>query len=107
MTTTRTYRTKALPILIAAGMLGLSVAQPAAGAILPADRSTTWAPGVTTGIPARTTVCATVNASTYGGGASDASAGIQAAINACPVGQVVQLSAGTFKINADYLLISK
>ena len=30
--------------------------------------------------------------------ASDATAGIQAAINGCPAGQVVQLSAGTFTI---------
>ena len=32
-------------------------------------------------------------------GRDDASAGIQAAINACPVGQVVQLSAGLFTVN--------
>ena len=36
------------------------------------------------GITARTTVCRTVDASTYGNGASDATAGIQAAIDACP-----------------------
>ena len=47
-------------------------------------------------MPARTTVCATVNAASYGNGSPDATAGIQAAIEACPVGQVVQLSAGTF-----------
>jgi hypothetical protein len=58
------------------------------------------------GVPTRTTVCAVVNASTYGNGASDASSGIQAAVNACPVGQVVQLSAGTFTAN-NYILINK
>jgi hypothetical protein len=71
----------------------------AAADILPPERRTTWNPGIPGGIPARTTVCATVNASTYGNGATDATAGIQAAINACPAGQVVQLSAGDFLIN--------
>lgn len=83
------------------------VTLPAAADLIPADRMTKWAPGLPGGVPVRTTVCATVNASTYGDGTKDASAGIQAAINACPVGQVVQLSAGTFLINANYLLISK
>ncbi|RPH67202.1 MAG: hypothetical protein EHM78_22015 [Myxococcaceae bacterium] len=76
--------------------------------ILDADRRTVWAPGVPGGVPARTQVCATVNASTYGNGSSDATSGIQAAINACPAGQVVQLSSGTFTINGGrYLLINK
>src|SRR5215813_9286793 len=74
--------------------------------ILPADRTTVWHPGVPGGVPDRTTLCAVVNASTYGNGASDASSGIQAAVNVCPVGQVVQLSAGTFTVN-NYILISK
>ncbi|MFT3916553.1 MAG: glycosyl hydrolase family 28-related protein [Anaeromyxobacteraceae bacterium] len=76
--------------------------------VLPSDRSTTWKPGVTLngGIPARTTVCATVNASTYGNGGSEASGGIQAAINACPAGQVVQLSSGTFLVNR-YVIVNK
>jgi hypothetical protein len=75
---------------------------------LDSDRRTAWSPGVTYtgGIPARSTSCATVNASTYGDGASDASAGIQAAIDGCPAGQVVNLSAGTFTLN-DYILINK
>jgi hypothetical protein len=63
-----------------------------------ADRRTIWKPGVAGGIPSRSTVCRRVDASTYGNGASDATGGIQAAINACPVGQVVQLSAGTFTV---------
>ena len=50
------------------------------------DSLTTWAPGVR-GIPTRTRVCATVDAATYGNGRNDASAGIQAAVNACPVGR--------------------
>jgi hypothetical protein len=51
-------------------------------------------------------VCATVNAATFGNGRDEASGAIQAAINACPVAQVVQLSAGTFTVN-NYILINK
>jgi hypothetical protein len=72
----------------------------AAGAdVLPAGRRTLWNPGLPGGVPFRTTVCATVDASTYGNGTVDATAGIQAAIDACPEGQVVQLSAGNFLVN--------
>ena len=94
-----------LPFLAALGALAHAAA--AAAAILPADRLTTWNPGIPGGVPLRTTVCATVNASTYGNGTQEASGGIQAAINACPVGQVVQLSAGTFKINTNHVQINK
>ena len=93
------------------GVLVLSVcsvitagAQVGAG-LIPATSLTTWAPGVR-GIPTRTQVCAIVNAATYGNGSQDASAGIQAAIDACPVGQVVQLSAGLFTVN-DHVRIGK
>src|SRR5262252_861484 len=72
--------------------------------ILPADRTTTWRPGVVGGIPNRTTVCTTLNAATFGNGSQDASAAIQTALNACPTGQVVMLSAGTFTVN-NYVLI--
>jgi hypothetical protein len=74
--------------------------------LIPAVRRTVWNPGIAGGVPARTTVCATVNASTYGNGASDATAGIQAALDACPVGQVVQLSSGDFKIT-DTIALTK
>jgi len=73
-----------------------------AGEIIPPDRRTTWNPGIAGGVPARADVCATVNASTYGNGAADATAGIQAAIDACPAGQVVRLSAGDFLVNGDH-----
>lgn len=71
------------------------------GPILPADRLATanWQmAGMQSvgGIPNRTTVFTTV--SPIGGGTNDRPA-IQAAINACPANQVVQLSAGTFTIN--------
>jgi carbon monoxide dehydrogenase subunit G len=76
--------------------------------ILDPDRRTVWAPGVPGGVPTRSQVCGTVNASTYGNGSSDATSGIQAAIDACPAGQVLQLSSGTFTINGGrYLLINK
>jgi hypothetical protein len=99
-------------------VVATSVGDPTASAVstvivsaltaLSADRRTLWSPGVQGGIPTRSTVCKTVNASTYGNGASDATNGIQAAIDACPVGQVVQLSAGTFTINGgNYLVVNK
>ncbi len=75
-------------------------------AFLPADRATLWNPGMrgVGGIPDRSTVCATVTPS----GTQDDTARIQGSINACPVGQVVQLTAGTFLINSGrYLLINK
>ena len=76
--------------------------------VLTSDRSTLWNPGMMAvgGVPARSLVCARVEASTYGNGSAEASAGIQAAINECPEGQVVQLSAGTFLTN-NYVIISK
>lgn len=78
--------------------------------VLTAERRTVWNPGLNSvgGIPNRTTVCATVQASTYGNGAQDATNGILAAIAACPAGQVLQLSAGTFTINGgNYILIDR
>jgi hypothetical protein len=68
--------------------------------ILPPDRLTVWNPGVLGGIPARTAVCASLDAATWGNGSQDATGGIQAAVNACPAGQVVQLSAGTFAVGS-------
>jgi len=75
-------------------------------AFLPADRSTVWKPGMMAvgGIPARSAICATISPS----GASDDTLRIQAAINVCQTGQVVQLTAGTFLINGgNYLVINK
>ena len=57
------------------------------------------------GIPNRTTVCATVNPL---GSAKDDTTNIQNAIAACPLGQVVQLGAGTFTIaEGNYVLLNK
>jgi hypothetical protein len=66
--------------------------------LIPPERLTVWDPGIPGGIPVRTTTCSNVEATAYGDGAQDATAPIQAAVDACPVGQVVQLSAGNFKI---------
>jgi hypothetical protein len=74
---------------------------------LPQDRATAWNPGMMAagGIPVRSRICAVL---TPIGGALDDTARIQGAINTCPAGQVVQLSAGTFLINSGkYLLINK
>ena len=90
------------------GLLLFALLGPAHAVVstIPADRQTVWSPGIPNGVPNRTTICATVHASTYGNGAQDATNGIQAAITTCPVGQVIQLSAGEFKISSP-LLISK
>lgn len=65
--------------------------------------ATSWA-NVGVDIPNRTTICATVDAQTYSYGEFSAAEGIQAALNACPVGQVVQLSEGRFTVN-DHLKV--
>jgi hypothetical protein len=73
--------------------------------LLPADRVIDWShAGViqkdgTKGIPTLTTVCATIDASTYGNGTTDASPAIQKAINGCPAGQVVMIPAGTYLLD--------
>ena len=63
----------------------------------PADRVTTWQPGVTYngGIPNRTTICRTL---TPRGGGLDDTDQIQGALDACPDESVVQLAAGTFEL---------
>jgi hypothetical protein len=76
-------------------------------AFLSADRATTWNPGMmgVGGIPVRSTVCSKVSPR---GGELDDTAQVQAAINSCPAGQIVQLEAGTFTINGgNFLLINK
>jgi hypothetical protein len=86
-------------------LLGASVCS--GQGIMPSDRRTQWDPGIPGGIPTRTTICATLSAASIGNGASDATSSIQAAIDACRVGQVVQLSAGTFKISNGPLRLTK
>ena len=87
-------------------MLAKSVSAAIDTSIIPSDRATVWNPGLMAsgGIPVRSIIYVTINASTYGNGAADASAGIQAALDACPAGEVVLLSAGTFTVN-NYVLV--
>jgi hypothetical protein len=56
------------------------------------------------GIPTRTTVCATIKPR---GSGQDDTTNIQNAVNACPAGQVVSLSAGTFTVTeGNFILVS-
>jgi hypothetical protein len=70
--------------------------------IIPADRMTTWNPGLNAvgGIPNRTTIYRTLSPR---GGSLDDTVAIQSALAACPPGQVVKLSPGTFNINGSGL----
>ena len=81
------------------GTASVGVSVPGSG--IPAARRTTWSPGIPGGIPSRTTICATVNASTYGNGTTDATSAIQAAIDGCPEGQVVVLPAGSYRTTSN------
>jgi hypothetical protein len=75
------------------------------GQIIPANRITTWNPGMMSvgGIPRRTTTYKTLSPR---GGTLDDTAQIQAAVNTCPPNQVVQLTAGVFRINGGGLYIN-
>lgn len=88
--------------------VGDSASLDATRKLLAAERGAVWKPGRMEigGIPTRNTVCARVDSATFGNGETDASAAIQAAINDCPSGQVVLLSAGTFLANS-LVIISK
>jgi hypothetical protein len=68
-------------------------------AVIPADRITTWNPGLNAvgGIPRRTTIYQTLSPR---GGSLDDTAVLQRALDTCPPGQVVMLSPGTFNIKA-------
>src|SRR5437762_12419643 len=79
------------------------------GEIIPANRRITWQAGVPGGVPSRTNIFADVTQSPYNAdktGAADASGAIQNAINACTVGKVVYIPAGTYRLNSQ-LTINK
>jgi hypothetical protein len=92
--------------------LAIAAASPSrqGSGLLPPDRnaSANWTnAGLLSvgGIPARRTVCATVNPR---GSGQDDTTSIQNAVNACPLGQVVSLAAGTFTIaEGHYVLLDK
>jgi hypothetical protein len=66
--------------------------------IIPADRRTTWNPGLNAvgGIPNRTMIYVTLSPR---GGSLDDTVAIERALDTCPHGHVVKLSPGTFNIN--------
>jgi hypothetical protein len=69
--------------------------------IVPSAKQVTWQGnvGVSGGIPARTTICSTINA-----GASLST--VQTALNNCPAGQTVKLSAGTYNWSGQLVMPS-
>jgi hypothetical protein len=70
--------------------------------IIPADRMTTWNPGLNAvgGIPDRKTIYQTLSPH---GDSLDDTAAIQRALDTCPRDEVVMLSPGTFNINGSGL----
>jgi hypothetical protein len=77
--------------------------------IIPPDRNFPWNPGMMSrggpsgaGIPTNRTQCGAVLSPSGG----DDSAATQAAVNACPAGQMIMLGPGTFIINR-FILINK
>jgi hypothetical protein len=83
-------------ITLPAGMI-LQQGRPVPSEIIPDDRLAPWQGnvGVPGGIPTRTTIYRTISPS----GGDDGPA-INSAVNSCPSGQVVQLSAGTFNLSS-------
>src|SRR4051812_46851373 len=80
-------------LLFCAVALGLMQHTDAQQTLLSSGRSIDWSTaGIPGGIPARTTVCATLNP-----GASGSQ--ISSALASCPSGQVVKLNAGTYNIS--------
>lgn len=90
---------KVLTIIIILISPALAHGQAWSGVIDPI-RALDWStPGVTGGIPTRTTICSTLNP-----GATAAQ--INSAINACPSGQVVFLNAGTYNLSTEIVMKS-
>ena len=103
------------PPRIAPWVLCLWLGLPAAAVaqLIPPDRLPppgTWeSAGVEGGIPARTTICATVTQAPYNAdptGAASAVTAIQRAIDACPDGQVVYVPAGRYRLDGTLTLIN-
>src|SRR3990172_7268218 len=74
------------------------------GEIISPDRKIDWNPGISGGVPDRTTICADVKAppyNAYGDDVHDDTAVIQRAIDSCPEGQVVYLPLGTYRVTSE------
>jgi hypothetical protein len=86
----------------------LFVCSSAMADVIPEDRRIDWRAGIEGGIPARTTICADVVADhgAVGDGTTDDSGAFQAAIAACPEGEVVFIPSGTYRLD-DSLLVEK
>lgn len=78
--------------------------------LVPADRITTWSPGIPGGIPAVTTIHTTLDAATFGDGVTDALPALRAAIAAAGAAasaaspQVVFLPPGTYRVGGTVVL---
>ncbi len=57
--------------------------------------------GIPGGIPNRTAIFRTIDASLYGNGTTDVTNAIQNALDSCPANKVVFLGSGTFRINGN------
>jgi hypothetical protein len=85
--------------------------------LIPPDRVTVWAPGVPGGVPSYSSIFATIDASTYGNGSTDASGAINSALASAGAAasaaqpKVVVLPAGTYlirspiTINSSYVVL--
>ncbi len=84
-------------------LFGIALMGNASAELIPPDRLYPWNPGLMSlgGIPNRTTVCATVP---LGNGLTNDAPRIQAALDRCPPGQVVQLVAGRYVVNNSIML---
>lgn len=81
-----------------------AASSPSAGGVIPAERRTTWNPGLNAvgGIPSRTAVHRTLSP---GGG--DDTLAIQDALDSCPANRVVMLTPGDFTISGEGLYINR
>ena len=95
--------------LVCCASLALATAHPCRAEIIPAGRRMLWEPGVTVGVPGgipqRTTIFVNVRTTENpayrcaGDGMADDSARLEAALKACPPGQVVYVPAGTYRLD--------
>ena len=97
-------------ILLLLSLFGLSqyLNAQAWNGILDPTRAIDWSQaGIPGGIPTTRTQCGTtLAASTYGNGSSDATSGIQTALNACGANTYLLLGPGVFRINSSLTIPS-